>query len=153
MNQNPTCCAIVPNLGVVPITLSAMLALDRISAALLRDLDAVTAELRRGAKFDLLFVDVDVLGGAPEVSIALARLRRNYPEIAVIVLSGGIEDAFRPPIEAGYDVALQIPVSEAALDLARIQARVNRSLRRFPTAPGGAEAKLVVSHPKVTGVH
>lgn len=144
MNLNPTCCAIVPNLGVVPITLSAMLALDRIAAVLLRDLETVTADIQRGAKFDCLFVDVDALGGASEVSNALARLRRNYPEIAVIVLSGRMDDDFRPPLEAGYDVALQIPVDEAALDLARFQARVNRSSRRFPTAAGWAASKRVV---------
>lgn len=139
MKSKPICCAIVPNLGVVPITLLAMLGLDGISAVLLRDLNTVTEDMRRGAKFDFLFVDLDVLGEGAEVSVALARLRQNFPEIAVIVLSGRIEDDFHPPPDACYDVALQIPVGEAALDLARIHARVNR----VPSATGMALPKLI----------
>lgn len=153
MKPNPMCCAIVPNLGVVPVTLLAMLALDGINAVLLRDLGTVTEDMRRGTKFDFLFVDLDVLGGGTEVSVALTRLRRDFPEIAVIVLSGRIEDDFRPDPAACYDVALQIPVSEAALDLARIQALVNRRLHRGPSAPGVALPKLLFAQAGNTAAH
>lgn len=126
-----TCC-IAPNLGVVPVTLSAMLALDRITAALLRDLSEVADEIRRGARFDLIFVDIDALGTGCDTRTALAQIRVTHPEAAVIVLSSHIKDDFRPEPQAGYDVALHIPVCDARLDLARSQARVNRSLRRVP---------------------
>lgn len=130
MTRYPETCCIVPNLGVVPVTLSAMLALDRITAVLLRDLAAVAKEIREGARFEFIFVDIDVFGSGSDTRAGLAQLRAACPEVAVIALSSRIEDDFRPAPEAGYDAALHIPVCDAVLDLARIQARVNRSLRR-----------------------
>lgn len=149
MKPNPMNCAIVPNLGVVPVTLSAMLALDGINAVLLRDLGTFIEDMRRGAKFNLLFVDLDVLGLGAEVGVELASLRRDFPEIAVIMLSGRIEDDFHPSSDACYDVALQIPVSEAALNLARIQAHVNR----IPSATGMALPKLVLAQAETTAAN
>lgn len=130
MTKDPETCCIVPNLGVVPVTLAAMLALDRITAVLLRDLASVVKEKTRGVRFEFIFVDIDVLGFGSDARAALVQLREACPELAVIALSSRIKDDFRPAVEAGYDAALQIPVCDAGLDLARTQARENCRLRR-----------------------
>ncbi|SOB89409.1 hypothetical protein SAMN05877809_1011, partial [Rhodobacter sp. JA431] len=122
-------CCIIPNRGVVPITLSSMLSIDRVTTVMHHDLPTLRAAMHGGESYGYIFVDIDVLGALSDVRVELARLRCNFPEVAVIALSSRMKDTFLPRAQDDYDVALQIPVSEASLDLAMLQARINRELR------------------------
>lgn len=76
--------------------------------------------------FAMLLVDIDTLGDLEDVTVQLARLRRDNPELPVIMVSSGFgRDDFGITRLQVADVSLRWPVSFFRLEIAISQAHAN----------------------------
>mgnify|MGYP000123786629 CR=1 FL=1 len=122
-------CLLLSPSSIVAQTVGEMLEISGVITLTCGELQDIFSYTNHNLKLDYLVIDVDGCGGLAALTSQLRDLRISLAETNIILLSSDFdEDDFCGGQMMLADVSLRLPVSYFALDLALVQAPINRSI-------------------------